>query len=779
MLVRGRRDLSSILRAIYNAYEWFEKRPKITKWITVAALIIITAIAIYIRAIPALVWGMELHGNDPWIEYWTAKYVYEHGPLSWWSLTSANPDTHIFWYPWGRDFVTSTYPGTSLWTAITYYLIGFTGITLKDWIIVQPLIFAAISVFLAYLAVKEIMDSKLAGIIGALFYALVPAASDRTIVGFVEKEGLALAFVFMFIYMYSKMVKEKDVKKRRIYAILSGLSMALVGWFWGGYSYMLAAFTTYLALYPVFAKKEFSKEFLINNLLVFGASIVLVSPSLTIFKTLGLYPFKTSIGVGVIASLVLPIGYYYLGIQRKILTKWRYTLLLAGLVIAGIAGLSLGFIHIGARYAYALGLRFVPTGPLVQSIEEHQPAFIAHGLIGVLKTWGWTGFFLAILGVFYLLYKGRPDHILVSIIFAIAFYAYMNATYFEAVASSLGLITASAFASYFLLSALPSKKIMVKRKRGYVSPYEKSSVKLFALILFILVIMPVVYSGYDTIQEHRAMIPSIMAAGAPLPSKNYAWYDTIDFLNQNTSKDSLVVSWWDYGYWISVNTGRATLADGATLNGSQINLLARILTSFDENEALSILRELKAPKNNTYVLVFDVFRFIRQKDNTYIVVPVAQPNRLLIGLVDIPKSIWMIRIGRRDPSKYLFLYNYADQQYFVSPRFDQPEDLPLIYRMMVDGILYLNEQSRDNTTYKFVWYTGQAYALPSNLRQLQEQLGVNTMVRITGQVVFDEQARNRTRMKYFIPYKVIAEPFEKYSDYYVVIFIYKVAFPET
>ena len=103
----------------------------------------------------------------------------------------------------------------------------------------------------------------------------------------------------------------------------------------------------------------------------------------------------------------------------------------------------------------------------------------------------------------------------------------------------------------------------------------------------------------------------------------------------------------------------------------------------------------------------------------------------------------MIRIGRRDPSKYLFLYNYADQQYFVSPRFDQPEDLPLIYRMMVDGILYLNEQSRDNTTYKFVWYTGQAYALPSNLRQLQEQLGVNTMVRITGQVVFDEQARNR------------------------------------
>jgi len=776
---------SAFEKQIQKICDLFEARPLLSKALTIVMLILAIGIAIYIRIIPVLKWGFEFHGNDPWIAYWETRYVYEHGLLSWWTLTRDNPATKIFWYPWGRDFVSSDYPGVALWTTLTYHIVKPFGVSLKTWLILQPIVFAAFSIIAIYLAVKELLDgSRLAGVLGALLYALIPATSDRTVAGFVEKEGIALTFIFLFIYLYAKMSRASEKKLKTIYALLAGISAALVGWFWGGFAFVFASIPLVLLVYPIVVRREISLEIIKYSLIVTLTSLVFVSPSLATLKALGFYP-SPKIGVGAIALAlyIFPVMYYYLGVRRRILTPFRYFLMLLALGIVSIVLISQGIIAIGGRYAYALGLRsIVRTGPLVESIEEHQPALVAHGLSGLLFNWGWTGLFIAVLGAFYLLYKSREDCIYTSIAFLIAFYAYMNATYFESLASAYGVITASAFLGYLLLKALP-QKVVVKKKRHKVITYTKKG-SILALILAILLLVPVAVGATDVVEIHENLVPSIKAGGAPVSDENPAWYKALDFIKENTSKDAVIVAWWDYGYWISVITGRRTLADGSTLNGTQIQLLAKVLTASNETEALNILRQLKVPVNDTYILTFEVFRFIKQGNKT-IVMPAYHKS---VGLVDIPKSIWMIRIGGRDKDpgtgKYFYLYVHeASNTMILSPRFDDPSKLPIIYKMMVNGIVYLNIQEK-NGTYVFRWFTGTEAPIDPNLR---EQIKTTTGLDVEYEIVlpnvptllykdYELKDYNQTAMKHIKPYKIIYAPFKEYRDFYVVIFIFKVYF---
>ncbi len=785
-------------------YRFTEKYEKIIKYSIIAALIIL---GIYIRALPAINYGLELHANDPWIEYWQANYTYYHGLGSWYTLSQQNPATHIFWYPWGRNFPLTSYPAQPLWSALTYPIASVFGLTIKDWVALQPLVFAFIAFITIYFAAKELMDgSELAGISAVLLYTLVPAASDRNIVGFVEKEGLALGFVFLAIYFYSKMIKslyDKSVteNKRLLYTVLTGLSVAVVGWFWGGYVYVLGSIIAFLLVYPLFEPKKVDFYFLKYNLLLIASAIIFVALAPKNLQNLGFYPkFRLGVGVLLLGSLILPVLFALLynhqkllGRKKPLITPGLYLAVLIIIGIAGAAAISMGVVRISPRYAWAMGLHFVKAPPLVQSVEEHQPALAANGLLGILNSWG-TGFpwlffasplILAILGAFYLLYKGRADRIYLGVAFLLAFYAYMNATYFEASAAAFGLLVAATFMGYLLEKTFPSKQSLALLKKGRVTLRTRSEVSIIAALIVFLVLVNLAQSGVNLYEQHNNMVYSIMAGGAPLAATTDAWYKAIDFMRHNMSRDAVVIAWWDYGYWISVAGHRASVADGATLNSTQISILARILTATNETEMLQLLRELHAPINNTYILTFDVFQFVpRNNGKSYTVTPIIPRPNGMIGLVDIPKSIWMIRIGGRDISKYFYLYRIGQRNLLISPRFDDPDNLPVIYKIMVDGILYLNYQDK-NHTYTFQWFTGSVSSLGYEYKYLEQSMGIKYQVSVTNYKTLT--FLDRPKMKYLKPYIVIAEPFYRNGHtlggangvLMDVIFIYKVVIPSS
>jgi len=785
-----------------KAYRLVEKKPWIRKVIVSALIILFMGLGIYVRILPAINNGLELHESDPWIEYWQANYTYTHGLLSWYTLTRNNPDTHIFWYPWGRDFVTTSYPGLPIWTALTYPFVQPLGLSLKDWVILQPVIWAFLSFITLLLAVKELSRGNIYAILASIaLFALVPSSADRNIAGFVEKEGVAITFIYLYIYFYSKLAKvinDNSVRGRvkLAYAWLSALSLAMVGWFWGGYIYVFSALIAFILLYPLFNPKNITWNYLKYHYILIFTSILFVSLSPAVLGSLGIYPFKIkSIGVILVAGGVgLPTLFYLLhskyrsvGLKKPLLNPFRYFILLVFIVITGLALYALGYISISARYAWALGLRAItPAPPLVQSVEEHQSPLYSPGMVqNMIVSWGsgipWLLIFsplvLAIIGAFYLIYRGGMDEIYVAVAFILGFYSYLNAAYMEATASSMGLIVAGVFLGYIVSKIFPTQQEIVEWRKARVRGKTGSGYWVLALLLTILVGVNVAYSYIGAVEEHGRMVYSIMAGGTPFALRNDAWYKAIDFIKKNISSNAVIVAWWDYGYWISVNAGRRTVADGATLNNTQISILGRILTAKTTEEALSLMKQLYLPPNDTYILVYDVFVFY--PDNTtpngYVVVPYG-----LNGIVDIPKSQWMIRIGGRDIAEYLYLYKLGDRV-FIAPRFDQPDSLGLIYKIMVDGILYLNNVW-ENKTIRFAWYSGTPQPLDSTIKMRLRGSDLENLQQITvssasGPHVLGVSDRPFKNDRYIKPYMIIAEPFETTAGGTMlmeIIFIYKV-----
>ncbi len=82
-------------------------------------------------------------------------------------------------------------------------------------------------------------------------------------------------------------------------------------------------------------------------------------------------------------------------------------------------------------------------------------------------------------------------------------------------------------------------------------------------------------------------------------SPNQAWMENLDFMREETPQDSVVLSWWDYGYWFETIGARAAIADGGNMGfysqpgEGKINLpLADFLTSEDYTEHLDWLDSL-------------------------------------------------------------------------------------------------------------------------------------------------------------------------------------------
>src|SRR2546427_4019393 len=65
-------------------------------------------------------------------------------------------------------------------------------------------------------------------------------------------------------------------------------------------------------------------------------------------------------------------------------------------------------------------------------------------------------------------------------------------------------------------------------------------------------------------------------------------------MSNNLPHSSVVFAWWDYGYWITVNTGLSTLSDNGTGNTTAIQDIA---TGFMLNETLAVqlMRQEKSP----------------------------------------------------------------------------------------------------------------------------------------------------------------------------------------
>jgi dolichyl-diphosphooligosaccharide--protein glycosyltransferase len=80
------------------------------------------------------------------------------------------------------------------------------------------------------------------------------------------------------------------------------------------------------------------------------------------------------------------------------------------------------------------------------------------------------------------------------------------------------------------------------------------------------------------------------------------WYETLMWMKAKLPKGTVIASWWDYGYWISIIGNQTTLVDNGTFDTNKIGKIGKMFMS-NVTEAVKILQSFNA----TYVAVFTTF----------------------------------------------------------------------------------------------------------------------------------------------------------------------------
>ena len=602
-------------------------------------------------------WGYtpQLNELDPFSEYWIASNLLHKGLDYFGLLVRDNPITHIFWYPWGRDFIRSEPPMLTAFTILTYYLVKPLNptLTLYDWMVYLPVVFFIMTALGIYFAARELWGD-IAAAISVLTASLMFVS--RHVAGFTVKYGIGLGFLFPAIFFHIRAWKRRSY----ISATLSGIFIAFTAMSWAGFNILLGVAALQVILLPFF--KKVTKE----DIYLWTYEVVPVAIALAATPLYGPHYLVKSVGA------IIPVSYVLLGIgillqhvsrKRELVISMPllrrssilYALVLILIAVGGIAGLASGYITLVGKGLAALGLTGLVHHVIVSTVQEYAPA-----TAGNFINYEGGAIIVSALMLIYFIYRAiaKKDIInaFLGLLFALSLYATINLSYFFPYMNYLTALISGSF-------------IYVLLKPSMTGEFRKSwFINSLAIVIVIFYVSAVIFQGTTAwARTYEIQTPMIINSGLGISTDAPAWLDTLKWLNTSTPRDSVVVAWWDYGYWLSVVGNRSSVADGSTINSTQIDLLAKALTG-TENEAYNIFtKDFHIRPDKLYVVVYEVYVVDPRNGLVYVGPVVIRSNPYTPGLylgADAAKGVAAIyRIAQRVPPVYTMRSQYSPYAY--------------------------------------------------------------------------------------------------------------------
>ncbi len=581
------------------------------------------ALAAIIRLLP-LRWGAYISEFDPYFNFNDMRQITSGGWQSWYAYTDFKA-----WFPFGRPPVTTSYPGTSFTGTLIYQFLTAIGInvSLYDAAVYAPVILGVFGVLVIYFFARDIWG-KSAGLLAALFSAFSSSLISRTDLGFFRNEAVGIpTMVLTFLFFIRAIDQNRSLKATIVYSMLSSVSLIYMAFAWGSFRYaaeVLALFTLALVVLKRYSPRLLLSYGMTMGFFMFtGTQLPLLGHTfLTESTTIAL------LGVmGVLALLELA--------QLASTTRGRLTV--AGLTVVGLAavailGIGTGLISTGLRGKFLATLDpFVRNSiPLVASVAENRPSTWASLYLEIGSV-----ILLAVFGFFFAFQRLRDSDVLLIVFGVTGFY-------FAASLVRLTLILAPAMATLAAITVVELGKpamdiiqqavIFPRRKLRFTSRVSRE----FSLGILLIVLILVVPTFINSVQS--AYTPTTIAsASLPVRGAYPDWIQALTWMNNNLPSTSVVFAWWDYGYWISVNTGLHTLADNGTGNTTQIQLIATGLM-LNESMAVNLLRQYGV----THVALFLSYNY-QQGGSGLCSTGAGSPP--VCGYGDDSKWYWMVRIG--------------------------------------------------------------------------------------------------------------------------------------
>ncbi len=538
------------------------------------------------------------------------------------------------WYPDGLDMSTSL-PALPMTAAILYNIISFLGVNvdLMAFVSFLPVIMGTLSCLVVYFIGKDV-GGKAVGLFAAVFLALAPSFLARTALGFFDTEVPGILGLLLFIFLFLRAIEEtRSLRSSLIYSFGAAAALAyfIMGW---GAAYFIMDLAV-LFVFVLILLKRYTPRLLLSYSITFGLALFIATK----------FPY---ISLGYLTSgPVIPVAGVFIllcvaeVLRHNISMRTKVSLVVASLVaiVAGFVVMwQLGYMEdIAGKFITVLDPFVRSASPLIESVAEHRISawgniYYELGL-GIL-------FFLA--GLYFTLRNPTNRNV-----FLLLFGA--TSLYFAASMVRLLVIFAPAFSLlvamgilgilkpfYALLREAPQIAKKSKRRIARVSKeYSGGAIFLVFMLLFTNLAFSPQNGGIPRVYNQAYSPITISAASLPVtPSEPVnEWLDMLSWTQNNLQSTTVVCSWWDYGYWLSILGNVTSLADNATVNGTQIENIGFLFMA-PEEQSLKML-ELYNAKN---ILVFTTLGIGQSPDGSSYVVQPA-------GYGDEGKWMWMARIS--------------------------------------------------------------------------------------------------------------------------------------
>ncbi len=612
--------------------------------VEVSALLLILFTAFTLRFLP-IRWGPYLAAYDPYFQYRMAEYVVENGFQSWFTWYD-----DMSWYPIGRNMPRTAYPGVAFSGASIYLFLKGLGldVSLLTVCLLFPVVMGTLTCLILYFFGRDIGGREV-GLFASFFLAINNAFIGRTSLGFFDNESIGVpGMVLTFLCFLRSLEEDKPLRNRLLYALAAGITLCYVTGSWGAARYAPAV----LALYTLvmLLRGRYSRNLLIS----YTIPIALAYSFSLLIPTLSLrYRYLRAIDSLSILALIPLLGFYDLFKHTK---RVRNRVILVAVLIILLAG-GLWFLERGG-YVSGLAKKFWGVinpwsrvqNPLVESVAEHRRS-------------SWGSFFrdfgitlsLSLVGIYFSLKQLDPKKLLVLLYFATSLYfagSMIRLTLILSAAASLmaayGLVELSKPFMEITLEGFRVPEARRRRLRPRMSPELGGAFLITLFLISAPTVVNSVKSAYTPGSLACSGVPARLSGGG-YPQD---WIEALTWIRNNLNSDNVVVSWWDYGYWLTGIGGVKTLADGGTLNGTQIQQIAKIYM-YNQTESLKILRRYDAD----YILVFLTYNPNQRTSGRW---PPEGPNQMW-PLGDNVKWSWMAQIARLNVSDYLAGATWTDK----------------------------------------------------------------------------------------------------------------------
>jgi len=429
---------------------------------------------------------------------------------------------------------------------LTYYLfraakIFKKNISLIHFVFYMPIFISSLmlaSVFLMCLTLSR-NRVNVAGFFAAMSLGLAPIFLLRSFGGWFDTDPYVILFSVLSAWtFYLSLNYDISLRRRFLFATLSGLSIGLFSFTWDGWWYIFDFMIVSTLMYTLnlyLIKKDSEEEVRLN--------IPLIS--------LALFVLSSVVFVGIFSGLAV------------------------------LKHIFSGPINIVFAKGYLQSQFWPNTFLTVQELK-------GTSLLEVINSAG--GGIVLILGLLYLIitlsdkkskdYKYRQFIIFYFALWIIVMlYVSTKASRF----SLLLILPSSISFGLFLEWAIDSLNNIIAR----LIKIRKINIKGILFVILCLVFLPIFFS--------RAF-----ALRRAVPLMDKSWWNVLNKIKTQTPKDSIINSWWDFGHWFKAIAERRVIFDGATQNTPMAYWMGRVFLTDNEAEAIGILRMLNSGSNKAF-----------------------------------------------------------------------------------------------------------------------------------------------------------------------------------